>query len=95
MVSSEFGRRVAQNGTGCDHGHRGSSSSSAGSWPDRTGQVGGFTTLDNGDVPEYTTCSTLGSVMKGLSDSPTPRSHVFPSRDVHSHGELPSYERLR
>ena len=68
MVSSEFGRRVAQNGTGTDHGHGGtmvllSGKPLAGSL---LGQWGGFGRLDNGDVPEFNNLfDVFGSVMQG------------------------------
>jgi uncharacterized protein (DUF1501 family) len=84
MVSTEFGRRVAQNGTGCDHGHGSvvtllSGKPLAGSL---LGRWGGLQTLDNGDVPEYNNLfDVFGSVMKGrfeLTDAEVAR--VFPSR---------------
>jgi uncharacterized protein (DUF1501 family) len=84
MVSTEFGRRVAQNGTGTDHGHgsvvivasgKPLTSSLLGNW-------GGFNKLDNGDVPEYNNLfDVFGSIMKGrfgLTD--TEVGKVFPSR---------------
>jgi uncharacterized protein (DUF1501 family) len=84
MVSTEFGRRVAQNGTGADHGHGGTvilasgkklASSLLGKW-------GGFDKLDNGDVPEYNNLfDVFGSVMQGrfgLTD--TEIGKIFPSR---------------
>jgi uncharacterized protein (DUF1501 family) len=84
MVSTEFGRRVAQNGTGTDHGHGGtvilaSGKKLAGSL---LGKWGGFDKLDNGDVPEYNNLfDVFGSVMQGrfgLTD--TEVGKVFPSR---------------
>src|SRR5262245_12675888 len=55
MVSSEFGRRVAQNGKGTDHGHGGvvvllSGRKFAGNL---LGVWNGLSKLDNGDVPEF------------------------------------------
>jgi uncharacterized protein (DUF1501 family) len=84
MVSSEFGRRVAQNGTGTDHGHGGVvtilsgkplKSSVLGAW-------GGLGNLDNGDVPEFNNLfDVFGSVMKGrfgLTNAEVTK--VFPRR---------------
>jgi uncharacterized protein (DUF1501 family) len=68
MVSTEFGRRVAQNGTGTDHGHGSvvivaSGKKLAGSL---LGKWGGFAKLDNGDVPEYNNLfDVFGSIMQG------------------------------
>ena len=68
MVSSEFGRRVSQNGTGTDHGHGGvvtmlSGKPLAGSL---LGRWDGLDELDNGDVPEYNNMfDVFGSVMQG------------------------------
>ena len=84
MVSTEFGRRVAQNGTGADHGHGSvvivlSGKPVAGSL---LGAWGGLGSLDNGDVPEFNNLfDVFGSVMKGrfeLTDAEVAR--VFPSR---------------
>lgn len=68
MVSSEFGRRVAENGRGSDHGHGGvisvlSGGKLAGSV---LGAWTGLTKLDNGDVPEYNNMfDVFGSVAQG------------------------------
>ena len=68
MVSTEFGRRVAQNGTGTDHGHGGvvtllSGMPLAGSV---LGEWGGLDQLDNGDIPEFNNMfDVFGSVMQG------------------------------
>ncbi|WBB79824.1 DUF1501 domain-containing protein [Micromonospora sp. WMMD882] len=68
MVSSEFGRRVASNGGGTDHGHGGVvtvlsgrklTSSLLGAWQ-------GLDDLDSGDVPEYNNMfDVYGSVAQG------------------------------
>ena len=84
MVSTEFGRRVAQNGTGTDHGHgsvvtvlsgKPVAASLLGTW-------GGLQQLDNGDVREFNNLfDVFGSIMKGrfeLTDAEVAR--VFPSR---------------
>jgi uncharacterized protein (DUF1501 family) len=68
MISSEFGRRVAENGRGTDHGHGGvisvlSGRKLAGSL---LGAWGGLTKLDNGDVPEFNNMfDVFGSVAQG------------------------------
>jgi uncharacterized protein (DUF1501 family) len=84
LVSSEFGRRVAESGTGTDHGHggvlmllsgRGLSSSLIGRW-------GGLGTLDSGDVPEFNNLfDVYGSVAQGqfgLTDAQVAK--IFPQR---------------
>jgi uncharacterized protein (DUF1501 family) len=84
LVSSEFGRRVAQSGTGTDHGHGGVvmllsgrklSSSLLGQWA-------GLGTLDSGDVPEFNNLfDVYGSVAQaqfGLSDAQIAK--IFPQR---------------
>lgn len=70
MISSEFGRRVAQNGSGTDHGHGGAmillsgrnmrfGSSLLGNWS-------GFDNLQRGDLPEFNNMfDVFGSVIKG------------------------------
>jgi uncharacterized protein (DUF1501 family) len=70
MVSTEFGRRVAQNGTGTDHGHGGVVIVASGAGKKVAGSLlgnwGGFSQLDNGDVPEYNNLfDVFGSVMQG------------------------------
>jgi uncharacterized protein (DUF1501 family) len=84
MVSSEFGRRVAQNGTGTDHGHGGvvmvlSGKKVAGNL---LGTWNGLSKLDNGDVPEYNNLfDVFGSVAKGrfgLTDAEVTK--MFPAR---------------
>lgn len=84
MVSSEFGRRVAENGSGTDHGHGGvvallSGKKLAGSL---LGQWNGLDTLDSGDVPEYNNLfNVYGSVAQGrfgLTDAQV--GQVFPKR---------------
>lgn len=84
MVSTEFGRRVAQNGTGTDHGHGGvviiaSGKRLAGSL---LGAWGGFDQLDNGDVPEYNNLfDVFGSIMQGrFGLTAAEVGTVFPSR---------------
>ncbi|SCL16678.1 Uncharacterized conserved protein, DUF1501 family [Micromonospora nigra] len=68
MVSSEFGRRVASNGGGTDHGHGGvvtvlSGRKLAGSL---LGKWDGLNDLDSGDVPEYNNMfNVYGSVAQG------------------------------
>ncbi|MGB2568022.1 DUF1501 domain-containing protein [Micromonospora citrea] len=68
MVSSEFGRRVASNGGGTDHGHGGvitvlSGRKLAGSL---LGTWNGLNDLDSGDVPEYNNMfNVYGSVAQG------------------------------
>jgi uncharacterized protein (DUF1501 family) len=68
MVSSEFGRRVASNSGGTDHGHGGvvtilSGRRLAGSL---LGTWNGLTSLDSGDVPEYNNMfNVYGSVAQG------------------------------
>lgn len=54
LVCSEFGRRVAQNGGGTDHGHGGLSIIMSGKKVagNMLGKWGGLGTLDSGDVPE-------------------------------------------
>ena len=84
VLSSEFGRRVAQNGGGTDHGHgnvvtilsgKKLSSSLLGTW-------GGLGTLDNGDVPEFNNMfDVFGTVAQsrfGLSTAEV--SAIFPKR---------------
>lgn len=84
LVSSEFGRRVAESGTGTDHGHggvvmvlsgRGVSSSLMGRWD-------GLGTLDSGDVPEFNNLfDVYGSVAQsqfGLTDAQIAK--IFPQR---------------
>jgi uncharacterized protein (DUF1501 family) len=84
MVSSEFGRRVAQNGTGTDHGHGGvvmvlSGKKVAGNL---LGTWNGLSKLDNGDVPEYNNLfDVFGSIAKGrfgLTDAEV--GTMFPAR---------------
>jgi uncharacterized protein (DUF1501 family) len=68
MVSSEFGRRVSQNGSGTDHGHGGviailSGKKLAGSL---LGRWDGLDELDGGNVPEYNNMfNVYGSVAQG------------------------------
>lgn len=68
MVSSEFGRRVASNGGGTDHGHGGvvtllSGRKLAGSL---LGTWNGLDDLDSGDVPEYNNMfNVYGAVAQG------------------------------
>ncbi|MCZ7436165.1 DUF1501 domain-containing protein [Micromonospora sp. WMMC241] len=68
MVSSEFGRRVASNSGGTDHGHGGvvtvlSGRKLAGSL---LGTWNGLSKLDSGDVPEYNNMfNVYGSVAQG------------------------------
>ncbi|MEH1055460.1 DUF1501 domain-containing protein [Micromonospora sp. CPCC 206171] len=68
MVSSEFGRRVASNSGGTDHGHGGvvtllSGRKLAGSL---LGTWNGLNDLDSGDVPEYNNMfNVYGSVAQG------------------------------
>ncbi|MEG3633419.1 DUF1501 domain-containing protein [Micromonospora palythoicola] len=68
MISSEFGRRVASNRGGTDHGHGGvvtilSGRKLAGSL---LGAWNGLDTLDSGDVPEYNNMfNVYGSVAQG------------------------------
>ncbi|WP_406042255.1 DUF1501 domain-containing protein [Micromonospora sp. NBC_00898] len=68
MVSSEFGRRVASNSGGTDHGHGGvvtvlSGRKLAGSL---LGTWNGLNELDSGDVPEYNNMfNVYGSVAQG------------------------------
>jgi uncharacterized protein (DUF1501 family) len=68
MVSSEFGRRVSQNGSGTDHGHGGvitilSGKKLAGSL---LGRWEGLAELDGGNVPEYNNMfNVYGSVAQG------------------------------
>jgi len=84
LVSSEFGRRVAESGTGSDHGHGGVvmllsgrkvSSSLIGRWD-------GLGTLDSGDVPEFNNLfDVYGSVVQGqfgLTDAQVAK--IFPQR---------------
>jgi len=73
MISTEFGRRVAQTGSGTDHGHGGPvilltgrnkrfSSSLLGTW-------GGFDSLVRGDIPEFNNMfDVFGSVIKARFD---------------------------
>jgi uncharacterized protein (DUF1501 family) len=85
MISTEFGRRVAQTGSGTDHGHGGPvilltgrnrrfGSSLLGTWR-------GFESLVRGDIPEYNNMfDVFGSVIKarfGLSDAEV--STIFPN----------------
>ncbi|GAA4700674.1 DUF1501 domain-containing protein [Phytohabitans rumicis] len=84
VVSSEFGRRVAESGNGTDHGHGGvvvllSGRKLAGSL---LGRWDGLGTLDSGDVPEYNNLfNVYGSVVQGqfgLSDAQVGK--IFPKR---------------
>ncbi|GGL97990.1 DUF1501 domain-containing protein [Micromonospora yangpuensis] len=84
MVSSEFGRRVASNGGGTDHGHGGvvtvlSGRKLAGSL---LGRWNGLSDLDSGDVPEYNNMfDVYGSVAQGrfgLTNAEVDR--IFPRR---------------
>ncbi len=73
MISTEFGRRVAQTGSGTDHGHGGPmilltgankrfASSLLGTWS-------GFDSLVRGDLPAFNNMfDVFGSVMKGRFD---------------------------
>lgn len=85
LVSSEFGRRVAANGTGTDHGHGGvvtllSGRKLAGSL---LGRWDGLGQLDGGDVPEFNNLfDVYGSVVQGhfqLTDAQVRK--IFPKRD--------------
>ncbi|BCB79017.1 DUF1501 domain-containing protein [Phytohabitans flavus] len=84
LVSSEFGRRVAESGTGSEHGHGGLvmllsgrklGSSLLGRWD-------GLGKLDSGDVPEFNNLfDVYGSVTQtqfGLTDAQVAK--VFPQR---------------
>ncbi len=68
MVSSEFGRRVSQNGGGTDHGHGGvicvlSGKKLAGNL---LGRWDGLEKLDGGNVPEYNNMfNVYGAVAQG------------------------------
>ncbi|WP_433054784.1 DUF1501 domain-containing protein [Dactylosporangium sp. CS-033363] len=82
MVSSEFGRRVAENGGGTDHGKGGgvivlSGKKVAGKL---LGTWNGLDTLTNGDVPEFNNMfSVFGSVAQGrfgLTDAEV--GQIFP-----------------
>ncbi|MEV4612438.1 DUF1501 domain-containing protein [Kitasatospora sp. NPDC049258] len=84
MVVSEFGRRVAQNTSGTDHGHGGVATILTGrkvAGP-ILGAWGGLDTLDNGDVPEFNNMFNLfGSVAQsqfGLSAADVQR--IFPAQ---------------
>jgi len=84
MVSTEFGRRVAQNGFGTDHGHGSvvivlSGKPLAGSL---LGEWGGLDRLDNGDVPEYNNLfDVFGSVAQGRFDLTDAQVNaIFPRR---------------
>jgi uncharacterized protein (DUF1501 family) len=85
MISTEFGRRVAQTGTGTDHGHGGPmilltgankrfASSLLGTWT-------GFDSLVRGDLPEFNNMfDVFGSVMKGRFDlTDAEVTTIFPS----------------
>ncbi len=68
MVSTEFGRRVAQNGSGTDHGHGGCVVIASGKKLKGSllGTWNGFDNLDNGDIPEYNNLfDVFGSVLQG------------------------------
>jgi uncharacterized protein (DUF1501 family) len=85
MVSTEFGRRVAQNGTGTDHGHGGvvillSGKPLAGSV---LGEWRGLDDLDNGDVPEFNNMFDIfGSVAQGRFDlTDAEVGKIFPRRE--------------
>ncbi|GAA0264476.1 DUF1501 domain-containing protein [Cryptosporangium japonicum] len=84
VLSSEFGRRVAQNGSGTDHGHgnvvtilsgKKLSSSVIGEW-------GGLGSLDNGDVPEFNNMfDVFGTIARQQFDlSASDVAAVFPGR---------------
>ena len=84
MVSREFGRRVASNGGGTDHGHGGVvtilsgrrlAGSLLGSWR-------GLNDLDSGDVPEYNNMfDVYGSVAHGRFGLTTAEvDRIFPQR---------------
>lgn len=82
MVSSEFGRRVASNSGGTDHGHGGvvtvlSGRKLAGSL---LGTWNGLGKLDSGDVPEYNNMfNVYGSVAQGRFGLTTAQvDKVFP-----------------
>ncbi|WP_243420683.1 DUF1501 domain-containing protein [Micromonospora globispora] len=84
MVSSEFGRRVASNGGGTDHGHGGvvtilSGRKLAGSL---LGSWRGLNDLDSGDVPEYNNMfDVYGSVAQGRFGLTTAQvDRIFPRR---------------
>jgi uncharacterized protein (DUF1501 family) len=85
MISTEFGRRVAQTGSGTDHGHGGPvillsgrnkkfSSSLLGTWS-------GFGSLQRGDLPAFNNMfDVFGSVMQGrfgLTDGEV--ASIFPN----------------
>jgi len=85
MISSEFGRRVAQTGSGTDHGHGGAmillsgangrfASSLIGNWS-------GFDSLERGDLPEFNNMfDVFGSVIKGRFDlSDAEVATIFPN----------------
>lgn len=84
MVSSEFGRRVASNGGGTDHGHGGVVTILSG----RTlagpllGRWQGLDDLDSGDVPEYNNMfDVYGSVAQGRFGLTTAEvDRIFPRR---------------
>lgn len=85
MISTEFGRRVAQTGSGTDHGHGGPvilltgrnkrfSSSLLGDWR-------GFDSLERGDIPEFNNMfDVFGSVIKARFDlSDAEVGTIFPN----------------
>jgi uncharacterized protein (DUF1501 family) len=84
LVTTEFGRRVAQNGGGTDHGHGGVSVVLSGrkvAGP-LLGRWDGLGNLDNGDVPEFNNMFDLfGSVaMQQFALTAAQVQTIFPRR---------------
>ncbi|MFC0533155.1 DUF1501 domain-containing protein [Phytohabitans kaempferiae] len=84
LVSSEFGRRVAESGTGSEHGHGGVVMLLSGRRLNGSliGRWEGLRTLDSGDVPEFNNLfDVYGSVAQaqfGLTDAQVGK--IFPQR---------------